>query len=79
MVIDLEKNAVAGEIHGHAGGHSGFVAAPEAGLGFSTNGKEDKIESVVGSKDAQNKREARQRHESVRERLRFEARGSVPV
>src|SRR3979490_2560084 len=39
VVVDLEKNAVAGEITDTPGVH-GFVAAPEAGFGFSTNGKE---------------------------------------
>jgi YVTN family beta-propeller protein len=48
VVVDLEKNAVAGEITDTPGVH-GFVAAPEAGFGFSTNGKEDKI-SVVDLK-----------------------------
>src|ERR1700682_682477 len=48
VVVDLEKNAVAGEITDTPGVH-GFVAAPEAGVGFSTNGKEDKI-SVVDLK-----------------------------
>ncbi len=48
VVVDLEKNSVAGEITDTPGVH-GFVAAPEAGFGFSTNGKEDKI-SVVDLK-----------------------------
>jgi YVTN family beta-propeller protein len=48
VVIDLEKNAVAGEITDTPGVH-GFVAAPDSGFGFSTNGKEDKI-SVVDLK-----------------------------
>lgn len=48
VVVDLEKNAVAGEITDTPGVH-GFVAAPESGFGFSTNGKEDKI-SVVDLK-----------------------------
>ncbi len=48
VVVDLEKNAVAGEITDTPGVH-GFVAAPEAGLGFSTNGKENKV-SVVDLK-----------------------------
>ena len=48
VVVDLEKNAVAGEITDTPGVH-GFIAAPEAGLGFSTNGKENKI-SVVDLK-----------------------------
>src|ERR1700730_2428794 len=45
VVVDLEKNAVVGEITDTPGVH-GFVAAPEAGFGFSTNGKEDKISLV---------------------------------
>src|SRR5450631_4512668 len=48
VVVDLEKNAVAGEITDTPGVH-GFVAAPESGLGFSTNGKENKV-SVVDLK-----------------------------
>jgi YVTN family beta-propeller protein len=48
VVVDLEKNAVAGEITDTPGVH-GFIAAPEAGLGFSTNGKESKV-SVVDLK-----------------------------
>ena len=48
VVVDLEKNAVAGEITDTPGVH-GFIAAPEAGFGFSTNGKENKI-SVVDLK-----------------------------
>jgi YVTN family beta-propeller protein len=48
VVVDLEKNAVAGEITDTPGVH-GFVAAPEAGVGFSTNGKENKV-SVVDLK-----------------------------
>ena len=48
VVIDLEKNAVAGEITDMPGVH-GFVAAPETGFGFSTNGKENKV-SVVDLK-----------------------------
>src|SRR3977135_3204977 len=45
VVVDLEKNAVAGEITDTPGVH-GFIAAPEAGFGFSTNGKAEKV-SVV--------------------------------
>src|SRR5438552_16526211 len=45
VVVDLEKNAVAGEIADTPGVH-GFVAAPEIQRGFSTNGKEAKV-SVV--------------------------------
>ena len=48
IVVDLEKNAVAGEITDTPGVH-GFVAVPEFGHGFSTNGKEDKA-SVVDLK-----------------------------
>ena len=48
MVVDLEKNAVAGEITDTPGVH-GFVAVPEFGRGFSTNGKENKS-SVVDLK-----------------------------
>jgi YVTN family beta-propeller protein len=45
VVVDLEKNAVAGEIDDTPGVH-GFIPVPEAGRGFSTNGKENKS-SVV--------------------------------
>src|SRR5450432_861721 len=45
VVVDLEKNTVAGEIADTPGVH-GFVAVPEFGRGFSTNGKENKA-SVV--------------------------------
>jgi YVTN family beta-propeller protein len=45
VVVDLEKNAVAGEIADTPGVH-GFIPVPEAGRGFSTNGKENKS-SVV--------------------------------
>jgi YVTN family beta-propeller protein len=45
VVVDLEKNAVVGEIADTPGVH-GFLAVPETGRGFSTNGKENKT-SVV--------------------------------
>ena len=45
MVVDLKKNAVVAEIPDTPGVH-GFVAVPELGRGFSTNGKESKA-SVV--------------------------------
>jgi len=45
VVVDLEKNAVAGEIADTPGVH-GFIPVPEAGRGFSTNGRENKS-SVV--------------------------------
>ena len=48
VVVDLEKNAVAGEITDTPGVH-GFIAVPEIGRGFSTNGKENKA-SVVDLK-----------------------------
>src|SRR5881394_2737317 len=48
VVVDLEKNAVAGEIADTPGVH-GFVPVPEVGNGFSTNGKENKS-SVVDLK-----------------------------
>ena len=41
VVIDLEKHEAVGEIADTPGVH-GFVAAPELGLGFSSNGKENK-------------------------------------
>src|SRR6476646_628896 len=48
VVVDLEKNAVAGEIGDTPGVH-GFIVAPELSRGFSSNGKEDKV-SVVDLK-----------------------------
>lgn len=45
VVVDLEKNAVVGEIADTPGVH-GFVAIPELKRGFSSNGKENKS-SVV--------------------------------
>ncbi|MDQ6624736.1 MAG: YncE family protein [Verrucomicrobiota bacterium] len=48
VVVDLEKNAVVGEIADTPGVHA-FVVAPELGLGFSSNGKENKV-SVVDLK-----------------------------
>jgi YVTN family beta-propeller protein len=45
VVVDLEKNAVSGEITDTPGVH-GFVVAPEQQRGFSSNGKEAKV-SVV--------------------------------
>ncbi len=48
VVIDLEKNTVAGEITDTPGVH-GFIAVPETGRGYSSNGKEAKS-SVVDLK-----------------------------
>lgn len=48
VVVDLTKNAVAGEITDTPGVH-GFAVAPEVQRGFSTNGKESKV-SVVDLK-----------------------------
>jgi YVTN family beta-propeller protein len=48
VVVDLEKNAVVGEIEDTPGVH-GFLAVPEVQRGFSTNGKENKS-SVVDVK-----------------------------
>jgi hypothetical protein len=45
VVVDLEKNAVAGEIADTPGVHA-FMAVPELNRGFSANGKENKS-SVV--------------------------------
>ncbi len=41
MVIDLDKDAVVGEITGTPGVH-GFAIAPDLGLGFVSNGQENK-------------------------------------
>ncbi|HKP02628.1 MAG TPA: YncE family protein [Chthoniobacterales bacterium] len=48
VVVDLEKNAVVGEIADTPGVH-GFIAVPAVGNGFSTNGRENKS-SVVDLK-----------------------------
>jgi YVTN family beta-propeller protein len=48
VVVDLEKNAVVGEIADTPGVHA-FLAVPELGRGFSSNGKEAKA-SVVDLK-----------------------------
>jgi YVTN family beta-propeller protein len=48
VVVDLAKNALIGEIEDTPGVH-GFLAVPEAGRGFSSNGKENKA-SVVDLK-----------------------------
>lgn len=48
VVVDLNKNAVVGEIADTPGVH-GFVAVPELGRGLSSNGKENKS-SVVDLK-----------------------------
>jgi YVTN family beta-propeller protein len=48
VVVDLEKNAVAGEIEDTPGVHA-FLAVPELQRGFSSNGKENKS-SVVDLK-----------------------------
>lgn len=45
VVVDLEKDAVVGEITETPGVH-GFVVAPELRRGFSSNGKENKV-SVI--------------------------------
>src|SRR5437763_2669854 len=44
-VIDLNNDAVAGEIAGTAGVHA-FAIAPELGRGFSSNGRENKVSIV---------------------------------
>jgi YVTN family beta-propeller protein len=48
VVVDLEKNAVAGEISDTPGVHA-FIVAPELQRGFSSNGKENKV-SVIDLK-----------------------------
>ncbi len=48
VVVDLKKNAVAGEITDTPGVHA-FVVTPELQRGFSSNGKENKV-SVVDLK-----------------------------
>jgi DNA-binding beta-propeller fold protein YncE len=53
VVIDMDKNAVVGEITDTPGVH-GFAIAPELGLGFSSNGMENKA-SIVDLKTLQTK------------------------
>ena len=53
IVIDIDKNSVAGEIADTPGVH-GFALAPELGLGFSSNGAENKA-SIVDLKTLQTK------------------------
>lgn len=45
VVIDLDKDAVAGQIEDTPGVH-GFAVAPDLQLGFSSNGKENKVSIV---------------------------------
>ena len=45
VVIDLEKDAIAGEIADTPGVH-GFAVAPELRRGFASNGKESKVSAV---------------------------------
>jgi DNA-binding beta-propeller fold protein YncE len=45
VVIDIDKDEVAGEIADTPGIH-GFAIAPELGLGFSSNGRENKASIV---------------------------------
>jgi DNA-binding beta-propeller fold protein YncE len=53
VVIDIDKNSVVGEIAETPGVH-GFALAPELGLGFSSNGMENKA-SIVDLKTLQTK------------------------
>ncbi len=45
IVIDIDKNAIVGEIADTPGVH-GFALAPELGLGFASNGRENKASIV---------------------------------
>src|SRR2546422_2466534 len=45
VVIDLEKDSIAGEIADTPGVH-GFALAPELGRGFSSNGNEAKVSII---------------------------------
>ena len=45
VVIDIDKDAVAGQIEDTQGVH-GFAIAPELQLGFSSNGRENKVSIV---------------------------------
>lgn len=53
VVIDIDKDEVVGEITDTPGAH-GFAIAPELGLGFSSNGRENKS-SIVDLKTLQTK------------------------
>jgi hypothetical protein len=53
VVIDIDKDEVVGEIADTPGVH-GFAVAPELGLGFSSNGRENKA-SIVDLKTLQTK------------------------
>jgi hypothetical protein len=53
VVIDIDKDEVVGEIVDTPGVH-GFAIAPELGLGFSSNGRENKA-SIVDLKNLQTK------------------------
>jgi DNA-binding beta-propeller fold protein YncE len=53
VVIDMDKNAVVGEITDTPGVH-GFAIAPDLGLGFSSNGMENKA-GIVDLKTLQTK------------------------
>ncbi len=53
VVIDMDKNAIVGEITDTPGVH-GFAIAPEMGLGFSSNGAENKA-SIVDLKTLRTK------------------------
>jgi DNA-binding beta-propeller fold protein YncE len=56
VVIDIDKDEVVGEITDTPGVH-GFAIAPELGLGFSSNGRENKA-SIVDLKTLQTKAKA---------------------
>jgi len=56
IVIDIDKDEVVGEIKDTPGVH-GFAIAPELGLGFSSNGRENKA-SIVDLKTLQTKAKA---------------------
>jgi DNA-binding beta-propeller fold protein YncE len=56
IVIDIDKDEVAGEIADTPGVH-GFAIAPELGLGFSSNGRESKS-SIVDLKTLRTKAKA---------------------
>jgi DNA-binding beta-propeller fold protein YncE len=53
VVVDIDKNSLVGEIADTPGVH-GFALAPELGLGFSSNGMENKA-SIVDLKTLQTK------------------------
>ena len=68
VVIDTQTNKVVGDIPDTPGVH-GFIAVPELGKGFSSNGRENNVERRR-SEDVEADSEDRHRRESRHDRLR---------